>query len=235
MSYLSDATARLHPHPKTPPVPVGPPARALIVVRLVNRSQHVSDAQVAAAAIDLQTQVSHDFAPTWFIDAAIAAGGEAQPGEWPLFVEDDSTVTGALGYHEEVAGTPTGHVFAKTSADHGVEWAGVASHELLEMLGDPRTVLGAIVDPVGDGKAGRFVMAEACDAVEQSTYTVGRTKVSNFVLPSWWDLAASGPYDHLGLLKAPLELLPGGSYIGEIVFSSTNGWETPTARTVPTP
>lgn len=32
----------------------------------------------------------------------------------------------------------------------------------------------------------------------------------NFVLPSWFDQDAPGPYDALGLLKAPYTLLPTG-------------------------
>ncbi len=233
-STWEDLEARLehrkhHPHPNPPPGPVAPPASAPITVRLVNRSQHVTDAAIAAAATDLQTQVSHDFTPAWLIEAAIVSGGQAQAGEWPLLIEDDASAPGALGFHEELAGVPTGHVFTQVAMANNVVWTGVASHELLEMLGDPRTVLGAIVDPNGDGKSGRFVLAEACDAVEQSTYTVGSTVVSDFVLPAWWDVTATGPFDHLGLVTAPLQLEPGGSYVGEIVFQSVNGWETPTA------
>lgn len=227
---------RHHPHPNPPPGPVPASPSALVTVRIINRSTVVSDAEIAAAAGDLQTQVSHDFAPAWLIDASLVAGGPPagpNPSEWVLYVEDDATVSGALGFHEELNGVPTGHVFARTARNYSVSWTGVASHELLEMLGDPRTVLAGIDDPTGTGKSGRIVMAEACDAVEQSTYTVGSTEVSDFVLPAWWDRTSGGPFDHLGLVHAPFELEPGGSYIGLIEFTSAAGWEQKTARTVP--
>lgn len=229
---LAVACRRRHHHPKPPPGPVGPSA-PLVTVRVLNHSSIVTDEQIAAAVVDLQTQVSHDFAPAWLIDALLVAGGTLQPDEWPLFIEDDATIQGALGFHEEMQGVPTGHVFAKTCQQYGVSWTSVASHELLEMLGDPRTVLAGIDDPNGDGKSGRIVMAEACDAVEQSTYHVGGTEVSDFVLPAWWDRASAGPFDHLDLVSEPFELEPGGSYIGLIEFTSKAGWQQQTAEKAP--
>ena len=222
---------RHHPHPNPPPTPISTSCPQVSVC-VVNRSTVVSVTELAAAMVDLQTQVSHDFAPIWLIEADLVTGAPAA-GDYILSIEDDSTVQGALGYHEEAGGVPTGHVFAKTSQENGVHWTSVASHELLEMLGDPRTVLAAVVDPNGDGRSGRIVMAEACDAVEQSSYTVGQTEVSNFVYPAWWDTTATGPFDHLGQLKAPLELLPGGSYIGYIDFTSSAGWQQQTAEKAP--
>lgn len=245
MSYLIDlfnrsweeleiavAKRRHHPHPNPPPGPVGP-SNPMVTVRFVNRSRTVSDAEITQHLPDLQTQVSHDFAPAWLIDAALLASGKLVAGEWVMFIEDDATVDGALGFHEELDGVPTGHVFARTCRQYGVSWTSVASHELLEMLGDPRTVLAGIDDPTGTGKHGRIVMAEACDAVEQSTYKVGGTEVSDFVLPAWWDRTSHGPFDHLDLVHGPFELEPGGSYIGLIEFTSRNGWEQQTAEKAP--
>ena len=61
------------------------------------------------------------------------------------------------------------------------------------------------------------------------------TGVQTCALPisAWWDSSSSGPFDHLGLVSSAFELEPGGSYIGEIVFTSKNGWEAKTARTAP--
>lgn len=221
-----------HPHPNPPAGPVGP-SNARITVRFLNHSRTVADTAITSALVDLQTQVSHDFAPAWLVDANLVAGGTLQHGEWVVFVEDDATVDGALGFHEELSGIPTGHVFAKTCKQYDVSWTSVASHELLEMLGDPRTNLAGIDDPTGTGRSGRIVMAEACDAVEQSVYHVGETEVSDFVLPAWWDRMSIGPFDHLDLVHAPFELEPGGSYIAYIEFSSRKGWVQQTAETVP--
>lgn len=229
------ACRKRHPHPNPPPGPVGP-TNPLVTVRLVNHSTVVRDTEIAAALVDLQTQVSHDFAPAWLLDAHLVSGGPPtapSPGEWVLYIEDNSPVKGELGFHEEAGGIPIGHVFARTSQQYNVSWTSVASHELLEMLGDPRTVLAGIDDPTGTGKSGTIYMAEACDAVEQSVYHVGNTEVSDFVTPAWWDRMSVGTFDHLGLLHEPFELEEGGSYIGLIHFTSVQGWEQKTARLGP--
>src|ERR1041385_1661435 len=102
---IAVAKRRPHPHPNPPPGPVGP-VNPLVTVRFLNRSRTVSDPEIAAHLPDLQTQVSHDFAPAWLIDATLVAGGTLAAGEWVVFIEDDATVDGALGFHEELQGVP---------------------------------------------------------------------------------------------------------------------------------
>jgi hypothetical protein len=68
---------------------------------------------------------------------------------------------------------------------------------------------------------GREVAAEVGDPVEGDSYPVtvtiaGHTRtiqMSNFILPAWKDPASKGPYDYLGLLKAPFAMTPGGYMI----------------------
>ena len=206
-----------------PPPPVG---ASPFTVALVNRSTVVSSAQLAQLATDLQTQLFEDVQPLWGSAAQVVVR-QPQAGDWVLYIEDDSTIPGAGGYHEDVNGVPTGHVFARTV---GSRWTLVASHELIEMLVDPRTNMIVSVDNDQAGTSGTEYYAEACDAVEQAGYQKGQTTVSDFVGPAWFDpLDKTGPYDFLRKLSAPLELLPGGSYIGTRTFTSP-GWSQKTAQ-----
>lgn len=206
-------------------------------VAIVNLSSSVADADILAALPDLQAQVGEDFAPLWGGPDATLAFRAPQPGDWVLNVEDDATVQGALGFHELANDVPTAYVFARTAQQGGVDWRITASHELLEMLADPRTSMAVVVDtsPNGDGTRGRLYLAEACDAVEQSSYRKGSTPVSDFVTPAWFDPSApaGSRFDFLDQLSAPLTLLPGGSYIGVLDFTSAQGWQQQTAQTTP--
>jgi hypothetical protein len=56
----------------------------------------------------------------------------------------------------------------------------------------------------------RLYALEVADPVEAGTYRIGDITVSNFVLPSWFDPGAPGPYDQLGALRAPFALDDGG-------------------------
>ena len=90
------------------------------------------------------------------------------------------------------------NLFVSTGAapDHALKgtggmwrsWSVVLSHELIE---------GA-------------VNFEICDPVEANVYEVSGIKVSDFILPSWYNSNANGPYDHLNVLTHPGQIAPGG-------------------------
>jgi hypothetical protein len=142
-----------------------------------------------------------------------------------MSILDDSDQAGALGYHTlDTKKHPLGFVFAKSDQDAGLSWTVTASHELLEMLGDPYANLSVQIRD--DGTA---VAYETADAVEADNlgYTIGSTLVSDFVLPSWFIAGSPGPWDLKGHCTGPLQLLPGG-YIG--VWVPGKGWTQATAR-----
>jgi hypothetical protein len=63
-----------------------------------------------------------------------------------------------------------------------------------------------------------------CDACEDDGfgYRIGETLVSDFVFPAWFNANSTGSrFDFCGLVKAPLQILPGG-YIG--VYDQKTGW-----------
>jgi hypothetical protein len=207
-----------------------------IQIAVINSSTVLEDAQVEAAVADLQTQVHRDFAPAWGIDADLAfvpRGAEPKANMWWLVVLDDSDEAGALGYHDLTnAGLPLGKVFAKSDLESGNSWTVTASHELLEMLGDPDINLTAFVQK-GD-TTGTMYAYEVCDAVEADKlgYTIGHTLVSDFVFPSWFESfhkTGSVQFDYCKKVKKPFHLLEGG-YIGVFDVRSGTGWHQLTAE-----
>src|SRR5436305_9085324 len=139
-----------------------------IEIALMNASKTLNDTEVSNALKALQTQVSRDFAPVWGVDANLTFYGQGQnvrSGSWWLVALDDSDQAGALGYHDlTTEGLPLGKVFAGTDKKLGYIWSVTASHELLEMLGDPDINLTVFVQPSGD--RGRLYAYEVCDACE---------------------------------------------------------------------
>jgi hypothetical protein len=201
----------------------------IIKIAVINQSTVLTDAQVAAAVGPLQTQVSRDFAPVWGVDADLTfyARGTAPPATaWQLGVFDNSDQAGALGYHDLTAdGLPLGKVFAGTDIQYKSAWTVTASHELLEMLGDPDINLYAVCQ---NGMELSFYAYEVCDPCEadESGYLVDGVLVSDFVYPAWFEgfrAAKSTRFDQQGLVSNPFELLNNG-YITVFDVSYNNGW-----------
>ncbi len=122
---------------------------AEIKVAIINASTALHDGEVEAALPGLQTQIRRDFAPVWGVDADLSfvpGKQKPQPGSWWLAILDNTDEAGALGYHDLTnEGLPMGKVFAATDKQYGLSWTVTASHELLEMLGDPDINLSAFV------------------------------------------------------------------------------------------
>jgi hypothetical protein len=203
------------------------------VVVVLNESSAIADADVEGALLALQTQLDRDFAPAWHTAATLSfvAAGSAPPADaWQLVVLDDSDQAEALGYHDLTAeGLPLGKVFAATAAEAGAPWTVVASHELLELLGDP--YIDLTVFDQSSATAGTLYALEACDAVQADTYELDGVAVSDFVTPEWFGPPTPAPaaaLDQLGLVTAPLELRPGG-YIGVFDVTAGSGWTRRTA------
>jgi hypothetical protein len=212
---------------------------ANIHIAITNSSTVLTDDQVQAAVPALQIQVHRDFAPVWGIDADltfIPQGGPIPPTSWQLVVFDNSDQAGALGYHDLTPqGLPLGKIFAGTDIQYGEQWTVTASHELLEMLGDPDINLTAFVQSTDT--AGRLYAYEVCDACEADNlgYQINGVLVSDFVYPAWfesfWQQGAT-QFDQQGRISAPFQLLAGG-YIGIFDVSAGSGWSQITAQGAP--
>ncbi|MFE2994802.1 hypothetical protein ACFXG4_07305 [Nocardia sp. NPDC059246] len=205
----------------------------------MNRSTVLTDAQVSAVVPALQTQVHRDWAPVWGSDADlsfVATGAQPPAGAWWLVVSDDADQAGALGYHDLTnEGLPMGKVFARSDIDAGLQWTVTASHELLEMLGDPDINLAAYVFSTATaGRIYAYEVADACEA-DQYGYAINGIQVSDFVFPAWFEnfrKAGSTQFDYGNHITAPFQLLPGG-YIGVFDINGGSGWHQLTAESKP--
>ena len=105
-----------------------------IYIALVSQSKKTSHSEVNRVAAALQKQVTRDFGPIWNVQAVVSSFStldDVPIGYWPIIVEDDIHVSGAAGVHEDQDKQPFALVQYSSS------WSLTASHECLEMLGDP--------------------------------------------------------------------------------------------------
>jgi hypothetical protein len=206
-----------------------------IQISIFNKSTILTDTQVAAVVPALQTQVHRDFAPPWGIDADLTfvpKNKTPDPKSWWLTVLDNSDQAGALGYHDVTnTGLPIGKIFAATDKEYNSQWTVTASHELLEMLGDPEINLSVFVQ--NSNTAGRLFAYETADACEADGdgYEINGVLVSDFVYPAWFEGSSKKgtQFDYRKLIKKPFELRPGG-YIGYFDVASGSGWQQQTAQ-----
>jgi hypothetical protein len=173
---------------------------------------------LAAIAAALTIQIERDFAPAWGITPRkVGVGGTGDK----IHVFDSAEQADDFGWHTvDDRGLPYAHAFVAGSLAVGSDWlhgddsvASTIGHEALEMLVDP----GAN-DYAFDGHDLLWA-CEVCDPVQADGYriTAGgmRVPVTDFVLPSFFNPWASGPYDHLAVLDAPFTLATGGYAVCE--------------------
>ena len=141
--------------------------------------------------------------------------GEPAAETWWLVLLDTSDQATALGYHDlTVDGLPLGKAFVLSDEQAGLHWTVTASHELLEMLGDPDINLWAFPHP--DAQSGRLYAYETCDACQADKlgYLIDGTLVSDFLYPAWFEsfrLPGSTQFDRQSSIQEPFQIAPDGS------------------------
>ncbi|HXP45295.1 MAG TPA: hypothetical protein VN833_33940 [Candidatus Acidoferrales bacterium] len=101
-----------------------------------------ADADVTPGVAALQERVTNGFRPVGGTDAQLTIvrkGTKPSYGSWWIVLLNDSDQANALGYHDlATEGLPVGKVFAVSDLNAGTSSTVTASHELLELLGDPQ-------------------------------------------------------------------------------------------------
>jgi hypothetical protein len=182
-----------------------------ISVALVSEVKDHDPGDVARVTAALQRQAIRDFRKAWKVEATVDAFPKLEDvpvGYWPILIQEDIDTPGAAGVHLDKDGQPFALVQMSDS------WSLTASHELLEMLGDP---FGNRVIPGESAKRGQGrveFLVEVCDPPEAAEfgYTVNDILVSDFITPHFYDpvKAASVQYSFTGAVKAPRTILKGG-------------------------
>ena len=168
---------------------------------------------LAGVVAATQVQIDRDSGPIWGYGCTLSIQPSVRPGNYGAIWVANSDVAGALGYHTVTAdGSPIAYVFYETTLQDGEDPAVDFSHEINEMLHDPQINL-----TVTNRATGWIYAGENSDAPEQVTYQINGINMSDFVLPAWFGQknptiigAAQGPFDFLGKITDPFEILPGG-------------------------
>ena len=187
----------------------------MIHIDVINESTVVDNHTVDRWCYAVQHQVNFDVAGVWKTAGAhVVRRDKPIPGNWVMLIMDDSDVSGALGYHEDLNGVPSGKVFAKTDQKYGLNPCVTLSHEILEMVGDPWA--SSVVQMSNTA----FTALELCDAVEADAfgYTIaipaslggGTETVSDFLTPAWFNAGDPGPFSYKHNVNAAFTLAKGG-------------------------
>jgi hypothetical protein len=165
----------------------------------------------------------------------IAKGDPIPSDTWHIELLDTSDQEGALGYHEDqgfdshsvgprkasdhssrglradAPEIPLAKVFVKTTMEAGGHPGEVLSHEVLEMLVDPRVMREprTVINPAKKQK----VIVEVGDPVQGCGYLIGDVYVADFALPAWFGYPQEKNPTQMSWrssVTAPFELAPGG-------------------------
>jgi hypothetical protein len=200
------------------------------LIAVINKSTMVKDADVQTMCQAIQQQVNLHVLPAFNLKATTVSfypDATKVPGyAWTInIIDDDTSVPGALGFHEETSDDKfTGYIMAKPILDNGgtvmvfdpknpgqYTVSGTLSHEVIETIGDRFTTT---YNDCGDVSW----CHELCDPVEQIGYGVKvgdvEVAVSDFVFESFFNQyatkAINGPFNYLDSVQKPFQILQGG-------------------------
>ncbi|MBB3639656.1 MULTISPECIES: hypothetical protein [Variovorax] len=188
------------------------------LVALIPQGLKISSSEMSAVSSAIQVQLQRDFT-AWGITAGCTwyPRVEDMPGGvWPVFIRDNAA--GIAGFHAQpnCEMHPPMPPFAVVAYAPEGAWSVGASHEILEMLVDPRgDAMSWGPDPRGSGESVEYLM-EICDPCQAPAlaYQVDDHQwplVSDFCLPSYYRRGtALAPYTCRNSIPAPLSTALGG-------------------------
>lgn len=187
----------------------------------VSQVDELDSTELTQVAKAVQTQIQRDFAPHWGVEATVSVYqtlADVPYDCWPIIVLADPG-QGTSGLHLEKDGQP----YALVRHEEG--WSLTASHQCLEILGDPRgTRLVRGLSPHPDQGQVDFLV-QVCDPCEahQFAYQIDGVTVSDFVTPAFYG-GEGDRFDFTSAIEKPLQVLPGG-YISWHHPSSDHWWQ----------
>jgi len=170
----------------------------LPAISIINFSSKLKDFDVQEAIRAVNRQIAEDFMPVWgngrtlILHAAAfdpsdlsTLTEEPVRGAGVIYLVDEATLPGALGYHDlNAQDLPVGFVFVLYPDD----WTVTLSHEVLELIIDPTVNLFAPGPDPRDPQKIVLHSYEVCDAVERTGYQIDEIDVSNFLTPSYFTI-----------------------------------------------
>ena len=192
------------------------------VIAIENRSD-VPHRELVHVVRALQTQVDRDFFPLWGWRAKLVLDPPRVPRRAMKIIVQGKDSGGDYGYHL-IDGVPITYVFTIGPDDEPISvYPSTLSHEVLEMIVDPGVNLYALgFYKKGQKKIPAYIPYEVCDAVQENSYSIEGVKVSDFVVPEWFEPGRkrrSQKFSFRDAVEGPFELAPGG-YIDAMVGQS---------------
>jgi len=196
---------------------------ALPTTAVINFSD-VDDRDVQKAIRAVNRQIQEDFVPLWGqgrelrlhasrVDPTspnVNLEEESVAADSVLYLVTESTLPGALGYHDmNTSEAAVGFIFTGAG-----DWTITLSHEALELTLDPTVnIFVPGPDPEAPTDPNRWLWHayEACDAVERMSYQVDGVLVSDFVTSNYFR-AGNAPgtrNDFLGVGVPSFGVMPG--------------------------
>ena len=196
------------------------------MIEVVNLSTRISADEAGLMARVASFQIAKHAALPWGLLPIPVKLVTEPSGAKLIAIFDDADQAEKLGYHESSKlDGQVGRVFASPVLDAGgaVLWSkdrsaltvsAVLSHEALSMFVDPGVNYWADGPDIPEGSE---YATEVCHPVQADYYDMptagkGPVRVSNFVLPAWFN-GAEGPFDYLRHLPRGYSILPGGYMI----------------------
>ena len=183
-----------------------------INVALVSATARLKAAELAKVSMALNIQLQEHFAPLWHIDAKVRTFSSLAkvPEEyWPITVRDNIGEPNIMSYHSFSDKRPFVEV------NYGKQWTLGASHDLLEMLVDPKVTRTVVAPSIVPGRHENVKYpVQVCDpcASPDNAYKINGVLVSDFSTPAYWDSASpkKGKYSYAGSLTRPFQIVRGG-------------------------
>lgn len=177
----------------------------MTTIFVTNKSTDVGDAELQSWINAIQRQLREDVAPFWVADADVTlqfvpSGQEVPSDGWKAVLLDYNSKDGNLGYHTPLwqSSPPIAYVFTQTTRQSRQTVSRVLSHEIIEMIVDPRDERMQQIDGV-------TYLVEACDPVhlDEWGYSKNGVLVSNFVTPDYYRITGGSRFDFRNLLTGP--------------------------------
>lgn len=205
----------------------------LPTIAIINFSS-ILDQDVQNAIRAINRQITEDFMSVWGYGRTLKLhaapfdpldlnnlGNERVNADSVIYLINESTLPGALGYHDlNASELPIGFVFT----DFG-DWTVTLSHEVLELILDPTANIFVPGPDPRDSNNWLLHTYEVCDAVESTSYNIDGIWVSNFLTSNYFSEgdALGTRNDFLGVGVKSFGVIP-NSHLG--VFNlETFEWE----------
>ena len=209
-------------------------SRPEYIVLVNNSSRSFEEVKMVADAIHFQ--VNNHLSAIWGVSCIVTARQKGDPiptNSWLVHLTNTLSDPRLGGVHYY---TPGGAPYALVAANRN-DWSLSASHEVLEMLTDPKTdTFRRAMDP--NGTVGLVdYLVEICDPCQHLDFAYaipdrGNVIVSDFYGPGYFDMSIGpGRHNMRGTLTRPLQILPGGYLCfrdarGDMYMATLNGTQT---------